>query len=60
METVETNASAVQDAMVFEWPRNPFPGLRPFREDEALTFYGRNSHKNEGPGAAQRIRNSCS
>ena len=30
-----------------EWPRNPFPGLRPFREDEALIFYGRNSHKDE-------------
>jgi WD40 repeat protein len=37
----------VRDMMTFEWPRNPFPGLRPFREDEALIFYGRNSHKDE-------------
>ena len=37
----------MRDIVTFEWPRNPFPGLRPFREDEALIFYGRNSHKDE-------------
>ena len=44
---METSVGALQDAVTFEWPRNPFPGLRPFREDEALIFYGRNSHKDE-------------
>ena len=44
---METSVGALQDAVTFEWPRNPFPGLRPFREDEALIFYGRNWHKDE-------------
>ena len=25
-------------------PRNPFPGLRPFREDEEPLFFGREAH----------------
>jgi WD40 repeat protein/energy-coupling factor transporter ATP-binding protein EcfA2 len=33
------------------WPREPYPGLRPFHvgpdSDETLIFYGRNSHKEE-------------
>ena len=42
-----SNVQDLEDAVTFEWPRNPYPGLRPFREDEALIFYGRNSHKDE-------------
>jgi WD40 repeat protein len=34
-----------------QWPREPYPGLRPFRvastSDETLIFYGRNGHKDE-------------
>ena len=41
------NSLEVGDAAPLEWPRNPFPGLRPFREDECLIFYGRNSQKDE-------------
>jgi WD40 repeat protein len=44
---METAVTESQETITFEWPRNPFPGLRPFREDEALIFYGRNSHKDE-------------
>jgi energy-coupling factor transporter ATP-binding protein EcfA2 len=33
------------------WPREPYPGLRPFRitadSDESLVFCGRNNHKDE-------------
>jgi WD40 repeat protein len=44
---MDTAVQGLQHTVTFEWPRNPYPGLRPFREDEALTFYGRNSHKDE-------------
>jgi WD40 repeat protein/energy-coupling factor transporter ATP-binding protein EcfA2 len=37
----------MRGAAEFGWPRNPFPGLRPFRENEAPIFYGRNAHKDE-------------
>jgi WD40 repeat protein len=41
------SSQELEDAVGLEWPRNPFPGLRPFREDESLIFYGRNSQKDE-------------
>jgi WD40 repeat protein len=41
------SSQEIPDAGPLEWPRNPFPGLRPFREDECLIFYGRNSQKDE-------------
>ena len=50
-----SSVQALQDTVTFEWPRNPYPGLRPFREDEALIFYGRNSHKDE---VLARLNNS--
>jgi WD40 repeat protein/energy-coupling factor transporter ATP-binding protein EcfA2 len=28
-----------------EWPKFPYPGLRPFKESEAVIFYGRNAQK---------------
>jgi WD40 repeat protein/energy-coupling factor transporter ATP-binding protein EcfA2 len=43
----EMNVGDEREALALEWPRNPFPGLRPFREDECLIFYGRNSQKDE-------------
>jgi WD40 repeat protein/energy-coupling factor transporter ATP-binding protein EcfA2 len=50
-----TDIRDMRDIVTFDWPRNPFPGLRPFREDEALIFYGRNSHKDE---VLARLNNS--
>jgi hypothetical protein len=50
-----TGIRDMRDIVTFDWPRNPFPGLRPFREDEALIFYGRNSHKDE---VLARLNNS--
>lgn len=50
-----TSIQDMRDIVTFDWPRNPFPGLRPFREDEALIFYGRNSHKDE---VLARLNNS--
>jgi energy-coupling factor transporter ATP-binding protein EcfA2 len=44
---MQMNAQEIGEAVPLRWPRNPFPGLRPFREDECLTFYGRNSQKDE-------------
>jgi WD40 repeat protein len=29
----------------YEWPKFPYPGLRPFKEAEAEIFYGRNAQK---------------
>jgi len=38
-------------AVGLQWPRYPFPGLRPFRNskeaDESLIFYGRSTHKDD-------------
>jgi WD40 repeat protein/energy-coupling factor transporter ATP-binding protein EcfA2 len=44
---MEMSVQEMRDSVTFQWPRNPYPGLRPFRDDEALIFYGRNSHKDE-------------
>lgn len=44
---MEMSVQEMRDIVTFQWPRNPYPGLRPFRDDEALIFYGRNSHKDE-------------
>jgi WD40 repeat protein/energy-coupling factor transporter ATP-binding protein EcfA2 len=44
---MEMSVQEMRDIATFQWPRNPYPGLRPFRDDEALIFYGRNSHKDE-------------